>query len=151
MSISIEAHDRICQDLHQQMRSLIVENERLKAAAQQALGAMRCAVPTGKITLYEWDKAVSDLDAALAEPVQKPVAWQWLDTAHFRKKIPADSTSSEWTPLYTSPPPLTEEEIEKAYREIWRDLPNEFDHTSAGWIEMGIKYAERAHGIGGQP
>ena len=44
---------------------------------------------------------------------------------------------------------LTEEEIEKAYREIWRSLPSEFDHTSAGWIEQGIRYAERAHGIGG--
>ncbi len=30
MSISIEAHDRICQDLHQQIRSLIVENAQLR-------------------------------------------------------------------------------------------------------------------------
>jgi hypothetical protein len=35
MSISIEAHDRICQDLHQQIRSLIVENEKLRAALEQ--------------------------------------------------------------------------------------------------------------------
>ena len=35
MSISIEAHDRICQDLHQQIRSLIVENEELRAALTQ--------------------------------------------------------------------------------------------------------------------
>jgi len=35
MSISIEAHDRICQDLHQQIRSLIVENEKLRAALTQ--------------------------------------------------------------------------------------------------------------------
>lgn len=32
MSISIEAHDRICQDLHQQIRKLIVENEELRSA-----------------------------------------------------------------------------------------------------------------------
>lgn len=31
-TISVEAHDRICQDLHQQIRSLIVENEKLRAA-----------------------------------------------------------------------------------------------------------------------
>ena len=31
MSISIEAHDRICQDLHQQIRKLIVENEELRS------------------------------------------------------------------------------------------------------------------------
>ncbi len=43
--------------------------------------------------------------------------------------------------------PLTGVEIEKAYREIWRDLPSDFDHTSSGWIEQGVRYAERAHGI----
>lgn len=46
--------------------------------------------------------------------------------------------------------PLGEGEIYKAYREICRDLPIDFDHTPAGWIEQGIRYAERAHGIGGK-
>lgn len=41
-----------------------------------------------------------------AEPVQEPVAWQWLDTAHFRKKIPADATPAHWRPLYTAPQPV---------------------------------------------
>ena len=49
----------------------------LRTAAQQALDAMKRSVPTGRITLYEWDKALSDLDAALAqeqaEPVEEPV------------------------------------------------------------------------------
>lgn len=31
-TIAIDVHDRICQDLHQQIRSLIVENEKLRAA-----------------------------------------------------------------------------------------------------------------------
>jgi hypothetical protein len=56
------------------------------------------------------------------------------------------------TPLYTHPPqrkPLTDDEIELAYREIWRDLSNDFRHT-AEWIEAGIRYAEKAHGIGGE-
>ena len=39
----------------------------LRAAAQQALEAMRCAVPTGKITLTDWYKSITDLRAALAE------------------------------------------------------------------------------------
>lgn len=43
--------------------------------------------------------------------------------------------------------PLTEEEIELAYREIWRDLSDGFRHTSAEWIEAGIRYAEKIHGI----
>ena len=47
----------------------------------------------------------------------------------------------------THPRPLTEEAIETAHIEIWRNLPSDFDHTSSGWIEQGIRYAERAHGI----
>ena len=39
----------------------------LRTAAQQALEAMRCGVPTGKITLADWSKALSNLDAALAQ------------------------------------------------------------------------------------
>ena len=74
MSISIEAHDRICQDLHQQMRSLIVENERLKAAAQQALEALEqsapCHNPLGTVR-QDMDSAITALRAALAEPVQQ--------------------------------------------------------------------------------
>ena len=53
----------------------------LRTAAQQALEAMKRGVPTGKITLHAWDKAMSDLDAALAQQQQaeptpgKVVAW----------------------------------------------------------------------------
>jgi hypothetical protein len=43
--------------------------------------------------------------------------------------------------------PLTEDDIELAYREIWRDLSDGFSHTSAEWIEAGIRYAEKVHGI----
>jgi hypothetical protein len=43
--------------------------------------------------------------------------------------------------------PLTEEEIELAYREIWRNLSDGFSYTSAEWIEAGIRYAEKVHGI----
>ena len=53
-----------------------------RAVVEQALEAMRCAVPTGKITLYEWDKAMAALRAALAEPVEptptfhvEPLKW----------------------------------------------------------------------------
>ena len=43
--------------------------------------------------------------------------------------------------------PLTEKQIELAYREIWRDLSDNFSYTSAEWIETGIRYAEKMHGI----
>lgn len=43
--------------------------------------------------------------------------------------------------------PLTEDQMNEAYLHIWRNLPDGFDHTSSGWIEIAIRYAERAHGI----
>jgi hypothetical protein len=49
--------------------------------------------------------------------VQEPVALQWLDTAHFRKKIPVGATLSHWRPLYTAPPqrkPLTVTDLQEA-------------------------------------
>ena len=50
---------------------------------------------------------------------QEPVAWQWLTTAHFRKKLPKDAEKGAWSPLYTHPQPkrewvgLTDEEIDQ--------------------------------------
>ena len=46
----------------------------------------------------------------------KPVAWQLLGLAHFRRKIPAGSPARYWDPLYTAPPKrewvgLTDEEV----------------------------------------
>ena len=38
-----------------------------RAVVENLLEVMRGAVPTGKITLYAWYKALSDLDAALAQ------------------------------------------------------------------------------------
>jgi hypothetical protein len=51
------------------------------------------------------------------ETEQEPVAWQWLNSAYFRKKPPANAESGAWNPLYAHPPRrewqgLTEEEIE---------------------------------------
>lgn len=44
----------------------------------------------------------------------EPVAWMWLNTGTFRKRLPKTAVAENWTPLYTSPPkrePLTDEEI----------------------------------------
>ena len=43
--------------------------------------------------------------------------------------------------------PLTDEDIEQAQRTVWRSLPSDFDYTTSSWIEIGIRYAEAAHGI----
>jgi hypothetical protein len=37
-----------------------------------------------------------------------PVAWQWLDTAHFRKIVPAGAEAGAWRPLYARPAPSAE-------------------------------------------
>ena len=46
----------------------------------------------------------------------KPVAWQLLGLAHFRRKIPAGSPARHWDPLYAAPPKkqwvgLTDDEV----------------------------------------
>ena len=48
----------------------------------------------------------------------KPVAWQWLDTANFRKKLSENANKDEWKPLYTAPRELSDEEIEQ----VWKSL-----------------------------
>lgn len=43
--------------------------------------------------------------------------------------------------------PLTDAELEDAYRDIWRNKSASFGHTTSDWITEGIRYAERKHGI----
>lgn len=50
--------------------------------------------------------------------------------------------------VQTERKPLTEDELETSYRAIWRNLPEDFNYAAYGWIEQGIRYAEREHGIG---
>jgi hypothetical protein len=115
----------------------------LRAAAQQALEVLIKAS-----SYYDTYAEIAALKAALAEPVE-PVAWQWLDTGTFRKKLPKTAERCAWNPLYATPPqrkPLTDEEI---LRRV---------HTDVGWVNSGdidnsdwISFAraiERAHGIG---
>jgi hypothetical protein len=50
----------------------------------------------------------------------KPVAWQFLGSAHFRRKIPAGSPARHWDPLYAAPPKrewvgLSAEEIQEIH------------------------------------
>tara|TARA_R110000772_G_scaffold125466_20_gene232226 strand:- start:1141 stop:1581 length:441 start_codon:yes stop_codon:yes gene_type:complete len=50
------------------------------------------------------DQLESIAREALAQPEQEPVAWQWLGSAHFRKKLPKNADVTAWNPLYTTPP-----------------------------------------------
>jgi hypothetical protein len=83
--------------------------------------------------------AIVALKAALAQPEQEPVAWQWLDTATFRKKIPPTGESECWNPLYTAPPqrqPLPHEQAKALVTKYGNDPLNLVFQTEA------------AHGIG---
>jgi hypothetical protein len=56
----------------------------------------------------------------------KPVAWQFLGSAHFRRKIPAGSPARHWDPLYAAPPKrewvgLTDDEIEHIADSEWEE------------------------------
>ena len=52
---------------------------------------------------------------------QEPVAWQWLDTANFRKSISDKANKNEWRPLYIEPQyrELSDEEINEVYNKIY--------------------------------
>ena len=68
---------------------------------------------------------LKELEAALTQEQGEPVAWQWLTTAHFRKKLPKDAEKGAWNPLYTTPQQrtwvdLTDEEMQ--------DLMDVVDH-----------------------
>jgi hypothetical protein len=116
----------------------------LRTAAQQALEAMEsyrnmmfveagCRFKEGEAAITALRDALAQQDEPKgggnlppplqAEPVQEPVAWQWLNTAHFRKNLPVNAEPGAWNPLYTRPPrrewqSLSEEEIDRWTPEI---------------------------------
>tara|TARA_R110000868_G_scaffold39383_1_gene137266 strand:- start:2879 stop:3343 length:465 start_codon:yes stop_codon:yes gene_type:complete len=154
MSISIEAHDRICQDLHQQIRSLIVENEKLRAALAEP--ACCCGEPSAPGIVHR-----TDGPCHMAEPVQEPVAWRTFDGEggyDHRTYEDNEDYAAEWAkrnprhvgwvePLYTAPPqrkPLTDEEIQQCFKEAGITIKGQH------WTNA-VRNVERAHGIGGQP
>jgi hypothetical protein len=83
----------------------------------------------------------------------KPVAWQLLGLAHFRRKIPSGSPARYWDPLYAAPPKkqwvgLTDDEIQDLSY-----LSQKIDEGNSPWfdrwgfaraIEQALK--EKNHG-----
>ncbi len=85
-------------------------------------------------------RAAAQQALAQQEQEQEPVAWQWLNTAHFRKKLPANAESGAWNPLYTRPPRrewqgLTEEEINELSHTMVKG------HKSVNWLARAIEQA----------
>ena len=80
-----------------------------------------------------------------AQPAQEPVAWQWLDSAHFRKKIPKSANKTERSPVYTAPPQrtwvgLTDEDIKAVNAQVSQIPPIDYTTTTyAKAIEAKLK------------
>ena len=70
--------------------------------------------------------AIADLRTALKQQAE-PVAWQWLDTANFRKKIPANATPTHWRPLYTFPPQHKKLSAGEILNMVPSAIPAEYD------------------------
>ncbi len=110
----------------------------LREAAQQALEALEGELPGWRTPAQE--RAITALRAAL-----EPVAWQWLNTAHFRKKLPADAEPGAWNPLYTHPPRrewrgLTEEEISALFPSHLRgDYKDLIPYSFARAVEAALR------------
>lgn len=89
-----------------------------------------CKPDIFELTYEKWEGEMTE---------SKPVAWRWLDTATFRKSVPASSNPSEWTPLYTNPQkPLSDDQIDALI------LPP----SGSGTIRDLVRIVEAAHGIG---
>ena len=134
----------------------------LRTAAQQALEALE--KPNAGLVPHngEWMSiqsiAITALRAALAEPVQEPVAWAVYDIKHGGSKTlhwpeqhspNGDPEQYKAVPLYSAPPqrlPLTDEEIDAE----WRKAASEEGFTTAQFVRAFARAIEWAHGIGEQ-
>ena len=90
-----------------------------------------------------------EIEVKVTPPDPEPVAWMDVDSEGNRLTVRQWSDgNSEEVPLYMAPrKPLNEDQMNEAYRHIWRNLPEGFGHTASEWIEVAIRYAERVHGI----
>ena len=115
----------------------------LRTAAQQALEALESAVeydyhgtPLTE-THAGFDDAATALKAALAEPVQEPVA-AW-ENKYGMKEWEVHALRAGWMPAPPKRKPLTEEEIDELSRTMVKG------DRSVNWLCRAI---ERAYGIG---
>lgn len=109
----------------------------LRKAAQQALDTLLKS-HTCPLMPDDCEAAIAALRAALAEPVQEPVAWQCSVCGGGTLLCLHNQTD---VPLYTAPPqrrPLPDEEIDELSRTMVKG------NKSVNWLCRAI---ERAHGI----
>ena len=113
----------------------------LREAAQQALEALEHH--GGHLPWNAFVEVRKDLRAALAEPVQEPVAYVDQRIHGWPDCFVMEAAPPHTTPLYTAPPPrkpLTQEELD--------ELAMDEDGLPNSHLEFA-RAIERAHGIGG--
>ena len=75
------------------IESLLAENERLNHN-----------LTSTKQTMREYQELAAKRLEEIAKYRDSPVvAWQWLDTANFRSKLPKNADRSEWNQLIVKP------------------------------------------------
>ena len=79
---------------------------------------------------YEYQRWAKEALAIAKAEKQEHVAWQWLTTANFRKKLPKDAEKGAWNPLYTTPQQRT-----------WIDLTDDEMLMIYGQQHEGKKYS----------
>lgn len=117
---------------------------------------LRCyALECGRETELPGEVVERDLLALIASPVQvaQDVAPMFDKAVSLAQALDYYWTGAEWLKNAAkakpeAQQPLGEDQLEAAYREIWRNKPAHFGFTTSDWITAGIRYAERAHGIG---
>ena len=125
-------------------------------ALEEATGYTSCTTWSPSMT-DECASVAEALRAALAQPEQEPVAYQWLGTSVIRKRVPKTGEADAWQPLYTAPPQRKSSSQEAMTRKPLTDdeIKNIVDLGLQTWKLSESTYAfaraiEAAHGIGGE-
>jgi hypothetical protein len=89
------------------LKALVEDHEKAITAIKAALEAKDDGITLTTIRHPKGKPALGDLNPESLEQVEidfpEPVAWQWLGSAHFRKKIPKNADITAWNPLYANP------------------------------------------------
>lgn len=136
-----------------------------KELMQQALEALENSQCNVRLRAYvmRHNAVITALRDRLAQPDPEPVAWMYEhDGVVHDDANPPIVTTQKWlasavdqwteTPLYTAPQvrrPLTDEQAVVLADRKHRGLPDDFGYTTTDWFLLGVRQAERAHGIGG--
>ena len=91
----------------------MIKDEALKLGLEALEGFIPYLPLKDEAQCNRYDKALTAIKDALAQPEQEPVAWQFMNGLNFRKRRPDDFDDLAydgfpyWKPLYTTPPQRT--------------------------------------------